>query len=313
MKKRIVIFGSFGKVGEAIDRDLKINTNYEIIAPSKYTEEKSKYWSRNNCDYDILNFKEIKKILINLKPNIIINCAAFTNVDLCEEQKAECWKLNTDFVEMLARATAVTNSHLIQFSTDYIFDGLGGPYSEQASPNPINFYGKSKLAAENAIKSIDCKFSIIRTNFLFGYSRIGKKTFVDYVLDNLSQSKPIKVVDSLYSNPILTSDIAKGVRKVIKEAYLGVINFAGNDYVSRYDIAREIAKLQNLDTNLIEKIGINDVEFLANRPIKAGLKNQKALLDLNLKFQNLENSLLEYLTQLKISKESIKEISKNKN
>ena len=313
MKKRIVIFGSFGKVGEAITKELKLNTNYEIIAFSKFTESKSKFWQKYNCDYDILNFKEIKKILINLKPTAIINCAAFTNVDLCEEQKADCWKLNVDFVEMLARSAAVTNSQLIHFSTDYIFDGLNGPYSENATPNPINFYGKSKLAAENAIKSIDGKFTIIRTNFLFGPSQTGKKTFVDYVLDNLINSKPIKVVDSLYSNPILTTDIAKGVRKIIKEAYLGIINFAGPDYVSRYSIAMEVAKQNKFDSKLIEKVDINDVEFLANRPIKAGLRNQKARQELNIEFQNFENALQEYFSQLMISNEFIKKISKNKN
>lgn len=313
MKKRIVIFGSFGKVGEAIVSDLKLNTNYEIIAFSKYSESKSKFWKKFNCDYDILNFKEIKRILINLKPGAIINCAAFTNVDLCEEQKAECWKLNVDFVEVLARSAAVTNSQLIHFSTDYIFDGLNGPYSENATPNPINFYGKSKLAAENAIKSIDGKFTIIRTNFLFGPSQVGKKTFVDYVLDNLTKSKPIKVVDSLYSNPVLTTDIAKGVRRIIKEAYLGVVNFAGPDYMSRYTIAMEIAKQQKLDINLIKNVDINDVEFLANRPIKAGLKNQRAIKDLSIYFQTFDNALKEYFSQMMISNESIKEISKNKN
>lgn len=290
-----------------------MNSNYEIFALSKYSENKRKFWNKFNCDYDILNFKEIKKILISLKPSVIINCAAFTNVDLCEEQKAECWKLNVDFVEVIARAAAVTNSQLIHFSTDYIFDGFSGPYSETATPNPINFYGKSKLAAENAIKSIDGKFTIIRTNFLFGPSQTGKKTFVDYVLDNLSQSKPIKVVDSLFSNPILTTDIAKGVRRIIKESYLGVVNFAGPDYVSRYSIACKIAEQKNFDLNLIEKVNIYDIEFLANRPIKGGLKNQKALNDLNIKFQNLDNALLEYFSQLMISKELISKISKNKN
>lgn len=313
MKKRIVIFGSFGKVGEAIVRDLSINTSYEIIAISKYSESKSNYWKKYHCDYDILNFKEIKKILINLKPSTIINCASFTNVDLCEEQKAECWKINVDFVEMLARASAINNSQLIHFSTDYIFDGLNGPYSETASPNPINFYGKSKLAAENAIKSIEGRFVIIRTNLLFGPSQVGKKTFVDFVYDNLSQGKSIKVADSLYSNPVLTTDIAVGVRRIIKDGYFGVVNFAGPDYVSRFSIARAVAQVNNLDETLIQKASVNDLEFLANRPIKAGLKNHKAVKELNIKFQRLEDSLREYFSQLMISKETIKAILKNKN
>lgn len=313
MKKRIVIFGSFGKVGEAIVRDLSINTSYEIIAISKYSDDKKKYWKRFHCDYDILNFKEIKKILINLKPTVIINCAAFTNVDLCEEQKAECWKLNVDFVEMLARASAINNSQLIHFSTDYIFDGLNGPYSETATPNPINFYGKSKLAAENAIKSIEGRFAIIRTNFLYGPSQVGKKTFVDFVYDNLSQGKTIKVADSLYSNPVLTTDIALGVRRIIKEGYIGVVNFAGPDYVSRFSIARAVAQINKFDETLIQKANVNDIDFLANRPIKAGLKNYKAINELKIKFQKLEDSLKEYFSQLLISKETMKTISKNKN
>ena len=313
MKKRVVIFGSFGRIGEAVVKDLTLHTNYEIIAISKFTEEKSKYWKKYHCDYDILNFKEIKRILINLKPHFIINCAAFTNVDLCEEQKAECWKINVDFVEVLARASAVANSHLIHFSSDYIFDGLNGPYSELAIRNPINFYGKSKLAAENVIKSIDTKFTIIRTNFLFGTSKIGKMTFVNLVYNSLLNKKPIKVVDSLYSNPILTTEIAIGVRKVIQQSYLGVINFAGPDYLSRYDIAREIAILHNFDLNLIQKININDADFLANRPLKAGLKNHKAINELNLKFQSFQDAIKEYFGQEKLSNQTMKLISENKN
>lgn len=313
MRKSIVIFGSFGKVGEAVVRDLAVNTNYEIIAISKFTEDKSQYWKKYHCDYDILNFREIKKLLISLRPRFIINCAAYTNVDACEELKSECWKLNVDFVETIARASAITNSHLIHFSTDYIFDGRNGPYPENATPNPINFYGKSKLAAENVIKSIDGKFTIIRTNLLFGPSHIGKKTFVDFVFDNLRQGRQINVVDSLFSNPILTTDIAAGVRQIIKSRYLGVINFAGPDYISRYGISVKIADINNFDLSLIQKVDINDVDFLANRPHKAGLNISKAIKELNIKFQDLEHSLREYFSQLMISKESMNLISRNTN
>lgn len=313
MKKKVLIFGPFGKVGEAVFQDLVFNTNWTVYAMSRYSEEKKQYWTRRHCDFDIFNFKELKKIIINLRPDVIINCAAFTNVDLCEEQKAECWKLNVDFVEALARGASIANSHLIHFSTDYIFDGLNGPYPENALPNPINFYGKSKLASENAIKSLDCRSTIIRTNFLFGFSSVGKKTFVDSVIDNLSKGNEIKVVNALFSYPLITTDIAIGVRKIIKNSYLGIINFAGNDYVSRFELAKVIASVNNLDQNLIVKADLNELDFLANRPIRAGLINQKAKNELGINFQNLEDALREYFSQQLISRQAIHSRSNYKN
>jgi dTDP-4-dehydrorhamnose reductase len=302
MKKRIIILGAFGKVGEDIFNFLRLNTDWEVYGFARYKENLKPFWTRQHCDYDILNFKELKNHLISLSPDYIINAAAYTNVDGCEEFKSDCWKLNSDLVKLLASVCAITGSHLIHFSTDYIFDGRMGPYSEIAQPNPINFYGKSKLSAENSIKLLDIKYTIIRTNFLFGLSKSGKKTFVDFAIDNLSNGNPINVVDSLYSNPIITSDISEGIWRIINNNYLGVINFAGNDWISRFVIAKIIAEIGNYNFNLINKVNLNEVEFLANRPEKAGLINFKAKNKLGMNFMPIHKSIEHYFKMINFSK-----------
>lgn len=302
MKKRIVILGAFGKVGESIFNFLRLNTDWEILGFARYKDYLKPFWTRQHCDYDILNFRELKNHLISLSPDYIINAAAFTNVDGCEEFKSDCWKLNSDLVKILASVCAITGAHLIHFSTDYIFDGRMGPYREVAQPNPINFYGKSKLSAENSIKLVDIKYTIIRTNFLFGISKSGKKTFVDFAIDHLTIGKPINVVDSLYSNPIITSDISEGVWRIINNNYLGIINLAGNDWISRFDIARIIADAGNFDLKLINKVNLNEVEFLANRPEKAGLINLKAKKELGMNFMSIHKSIEHFLKLLNLTK-----------
>ncbi|HOV92724.1 MAG TPA: NAD(P)-dependent oxidoreductase [Candidatus Kapabacteria bacterium] len=300
MKKRIVILGPFGKVGEAITNLLVQEKNCDVFALSKLTDEKTKYWKNYHINIDILDFNELRNIFAFAKPDIIINAAAYTNVDDAEIERAECWKLNVDLVNRLVRYAKIYNSHLIHFSSDYIFDGEAGPYLETSRPNPINFYGKSKLASENQIKLAKIRSSIIRTNLLFGHTALNKPNFVSNLIDSLKHNQKIKVVDSLYSSPILTNDIAYGViRIILLEAY-GIYNFSGPNYLSRYGIAKAVADVFGFNQSLITPIELTDIEFQARRPIKAGLLNQKAQKQLGIQFQNITDALGEYKSVLEL-------------
>jgi len=203
-------------------------------------------------------------------------------------------------VSRLTRFAAILDSHLVHISSDYIFDGQNGPYDEQALPSPINFYGKSKLASENTLHTVEIRKTIIRTNFLYGTNSLGSSTFINKLLTSLQRNQKIEVVNSLFTNPVLTTDIAYGIRKILESEYTGIVNFAGPDYLSRYQIALKTAEVFGLDSKLILPIEIEEYPLKAIRPIRAGLISSKASRDLKLGFQGLEEGLKEFKSQLKI-------------
>lgn len=300
MRKRILVLGSFGKIGEALVKDIVQATDYELLALSKYDESKKNYWKEYHYNCNILDFAALKNIVLDFAPDVIVNAAAYTNVDTSEEERADCWKLNVDLVNRISRYASILDSHLIHISSDYIFDGKNGPYSETSHPAPINFYGKSKLAAENILLSSNIEKTIIRTNFLYGTSLAGKQNFVSGLINALKSGAKVSVVDSLYSNPILTTDIAFGIRRVIELHYSGIINFSGPDYVTRFQIAKKVAEIFELNPNHIIRSNLSDISFLAARPIKAGLISKKAADELGIIFQGLDEGLKEYKSQLEL-------------
>ncbi|HAW08149.1 MAG TPA: dTDP-4-dehydrorhamnose reductase [Bacteroidetes bacterium] len=301
MKKRIVILGPFGKVGEPIVNLLAQEKNCEIYALSKLTQEKAKHWKNYHVNLDIMDFTELRNIFAYSKPDIIINAAAYTNVDDAEVDRADCWKLNVDLVNRLVRFAKIYNSHLIHFSSDYIFDGEKGPYLETSRPNPINFYGKSKLASENQIKLAKIKSTIIRTNLLFGHTSLAKPTFISNLIDSFKHNQKVKVAESLFSNPIITNDIAAGVLRVILLEAYGIYNFSGPNYMSRLGVAQAVADVFGFNRSLIIPCSLSEIEFQARRPIYAGLLNQKAAKELGMQFQNITDSLREYKSIMELN------------
>ncbi len=293
MKIKILLLGRFGRVGDALFKTLSIMPGVDLFVFSSYSLSKKHIWGNNFIDINILDFVALKKEILRIEPRIIINCAAFTNVDEAERKKSECWNLNVTLVEKLAQLSSSLEAHLIHFSSDYIFNGNSGPYYEDAKPNPINYYGKSKLASENIILSKLNDFSIIRTNFLYGNSDLYNPTFVNSVYNNLKQGKQINVVNSLYSCPVFTKDISIGVKELILQQFSGIVNFAGPEYLSRFEIALKICDFFKFDKNNIKEANISDIGFEAKRPIKAGLNSEYAQKKLGIIFNNFSDCLNE--------------------
>jgi dTDP-4-dehydrorhamnose reductase len=247
---------------------------------------------------NILDIKELKKVCYEEKPDVIIHTAALTNVDQCEKDRKLAWELNVTSVENLLSISRVLDCHFIFFSTDYIFDGMKGPYSEEDRPNPISFYGKTKHASENACIVGHNKSTVIRTNVVYGYSSFGKSDFISWLISRLESGSELNIVDGQYCNPTFTDDIARAVIKIIDKKRYGIYNVAGADWLSRYDIALKVAKVFGFDTCKIKSIQPGELKQAAKRPNKGGLVTLKAETDLGIKFTNMENGLLAYRHQL---------------
>ncbi|HVZ40202.1 MAG TPA: SDR family oxidoreductase [Candidatus Kapabacteria bacterium] len=225
------------------------------------------------------------------RPTVVVNAAAMTNVDACETARPEAWRSNVTLVENIAAECKRHACKLIQISSDYIFDGAAGPYGEHATPNPINYYGKTKLAAENACIGAEINHAIIRTMWLYGEGRRGKPSFVSWLVDTLSARKTASVVTDEIGNPTLYDDVAYGIIKIIERDYSGTLNIAGPDLVSRWEFAQTVARIYNLDAGLLNPVQSGDLKRAARRPLRSGLISFHVQTLLGLRLTSLADGL----------------------
>lgn len=234
-----------------------------------------------SIEADITDRTTLRDIMMSTLPQAVVNLAAMTHVDRCETDRNECWLVNVTLVENIARFCRATDAHLIHVSTDYVFDGVRGPYTETDVPNPISYYGKSKLAGENVVSSAGIDATIIRTNVVYGPSP-DHPDFVRYVLQCIDQQQPINAASDQYSNPTYVDDLAEAIMRIIEKRRLGVYHVAGRDYLSRYDFARTIAETFKLPTDLINAVTTESLHLPARRPLRGGLVALKAESDLGM-------------------------------
>jgi dTDP-4-dehydrorhamnose reductase len=289
IKKRLLVFGSNGMLGQKAIEFYSSIGDYEVLASS--FEEKSFLNNINYLQCDLSNRNEVKKLVYDFCPDYIVNAAAFTNVDLSETERETAWKINVKGIEYIAESARVLDAHLIHISTDYIFDGKNGPYLENDLPNPLGYYARTKLASENALKISGVRNTIIRTNVLYGATKHGRPDFVKWVVDSLRAKKQIRIVTDQINNPTFIDDLVQAINKIIESKKEGIYNIGGSDFLSRYDFTLMIADYFNLDKKLIIPIKTEELNQAARRPLKSGLITIKAQSELGYKPHSILQSL----------------------
>lgn len=281
---RVLIVGSNGLIGQKILEKYLIDSNYDIIATSKSYNKFHKSSGYQFEILDITNTSAVNYIVERYNPTTIINTAALTQVDLCEEQKKLCWEINADGVKNLVNAANKINAHLIHFSSDFIFDGYNGPYKEDDKPNPLSYYGLSKLESENIVKENCKKWSIIRVILVYGIVKnMPRSNLVLWVKNNLENNKAIRVINDQFRMPTLAEDISKACFEIAKSKRLGIYHISGNEMMSILDIANKVADFFNLDKSLISPISSVELNEKAKRPQSTGFILDKAYGELNFK------------------------------
>lgn len=292
---KVLLTGSNGLLGQAITSIFSRESDIELIQTS--AEEKSYLdygYTYKTLDITIKN--DVKNIIEFYSPDIIINCAAYTNVDKCETEREFTWKINVDGVKNLIIAARRTESKIIHFSSDYVFDGKNGPYSEISVPNPISFYGREKLASENSLITSDICFTIIRTLVLYGIGNNVKSNFALWMLEELRNNRPVNIVTDQISNVTMIDDLAFGTLKIVEKNCSGIYNIAGSDILSRYDFAMKMCEVFNLNKDLVMPITTASLNQPAPRPLKSGLITLK--MESELGFRTMDS--LEGLRLLKV-------------
>ena len=296
----VLIVGAGSRSAEAITRVLKTETDYRIVLLSRNTPTSEHDDKLAFYQGDFTVRKQLKDVCLRERPNVIINTAALTNVEYCEINRQEAWNVNVRGVENIVGMCRILDSRMIQLSTDYIFDGAHGPYAETATPNPLNYYGKSKLAAENVCASGNIEYAIVRTNVLYGATMSFKPDFVIKISEKLQQKQEFGVVNDQFHNPTLIDDLAYAIKKLIVKRRQGIYNVAGSEYLNRYEFATAIARTYGLDENLIKAITTESLKPTVERPLKAGLVTLKAETDLGINFSNVADGLTTMRRQMQL-------------
>ena len=290
--KKILITGSNGLLGQKLIYQLIGYPDYQVFATSRgenRTLIKKRY---EYIPLDITQEQEIQETFDYVKPDIVINTAAITNVDACEDEKKECWELNVEAVQYLATACEKYNAHLIHVSTDFIFDGVSGPYNEESLPNPISYYGESKLAAEEIVKNSLCKFSIVRTVLVYGVvDNMSRSNIVLWAKGALETGKELTVVDDQYRTPTLAEDLAHGCILIAQKGAEGIYNISGDEYMCITDLVKRVAKYFKFDENLVKPISSSSLNQKAARPPKTHLLLDKAKKELDYMPSSFEEGL----------------------
>ena len=288
IKTRILIVGSNGMLGQRLTESFTSSGNFELLSVS--IEDESAIPGIDYKKLDIIQKHKVKDVILDFFPDFIINAAAFTNVDKSETEKETAWKINVNGVENIAFYSWTIDAHLIHISTDYIFDGKSGPYSENDKPDPVGYYGRTKLASENSIHISGTKNTIMRTNILYGPAKYGRPDFVKWVVNSLRDNKVIRIVTDQIGNPTYIDDLVASINKIIELKKEGVYNIGGREMISRYDFTLRIADYFGLDKSLIEKIITKDLNQPAPRPLKSGLITLKAETELEYKPHTIEET-----------------------
>ena len=279
---KILIVGASGFIGSVL---------FEYF--SKEHETYGSFFSNETAGLiylDMTNEKSVKDIITSYKPDVIIQPAFNSNVEYCEDHPIETWRVNVDGSENLIKAARDIGAKFVFFSSDYVFDGTNGPYSEEDIPNPINEYGNQKFAIENIIKTHLDNFLIIRTTVVYGWEVHGKN-FSMAMIKNLKSSRTMKIPYDQIGSPTYVNNMVEVIADLIDSDKVGTYHVAGINLVDRYIFAKTIANVFELDDTLLIPVLTAELGQKANRPLKAGMKTGKVKMAASTQLIGMEDGL----------------------
>jgi dTDP-4-dehydrorhamnose reductase len=267
-KERIAVTGSSGLLGNEIVKLAK--RNYEVTSLHN-----TKTIYSDSVQLDIAGTERVLEFFSRLKPDVVIHTASQTNVDRCETEKENAWNVNVVGTLNIAKACNKVRAKLIYISTDYVFDGEKGNYREQDTPNPINYYGTTKLEGEKQVAQYCHNYAILRTSVLYGWHP-WKQNFATWTISQLRQNRQITVVEDHYNTPTLASNLAEMAMEFIEKDLQGLYHSSGSERISRFAFAQQIAKTFELDPQLIKPIRMSQLTaWIAKRPRDSSLDIEK--------------------------------------
>lgn len=290
-KRRILITGASGLLG--------LNTALEIAG------EHTVFGQVNNnslhtdlftvCQTDLLAPGAVERLLDQTQPDWVIHCAAQANIDACETDPARAHQLNSEIPRLLAEHVARGGARLIQVSTDAVFDGRSGGYSETDRPNPLSVYAHSKLNGERLVAEANPDAIIARVN-IFGWSLIGKRSLAEFFYNHLTSGRIAKGFNNVYFCPILVNDLAGIFLEMFEKGLSGIYHTVGSQCLSKYEFGLQVARCFHLDERLVIPTEVQDSGLKAARSPNLTLKVDKITRDLGRPIPSYSTGLERFYT-----------------
>ena len=295
--KKLLVLGGSGLIGNAL---LKNSENkFDIL--TTFNKNPITIESLRSFHYSLPNdLNKLEDLLTNEKPDILVNTMGYSNIDFCESNKNDADILHVEITEKISNICENLEIKQIFLSSDFIFDGEDGPYKEEDKPNPLSYYGLSKLKSENIVKESDCNWTILRTIIVFGVGEnLSKSNIVLWAKGALEKDEPLNIIDDQFRAPTLAEDLADAcILAATKKAY-GIFNASGKDIMSIYEIVERIAKHYRNTTKNLNKISTATLNQKAGRPPKTGFILDKAINELGYNPHSFEECLTIIDEQLK--------------
>jgi len=293
LPKRVLITGGSGLLGSNLT--LTLSDRFEVVAT--HNQHPFYFGTTKTIEMDITKGNEAYEIIKELEPNVLIHCAGETRVDYCEDHPEEAFQLNVKGTENLVRAVSHFKAKFVYISTDSVFDGLQGMYTEEGFPNPLNVYGKTKLAGEHVVRKLAKDHLIARTN-IFGWNPGPKPSLAEWVLRCLEKGQIVPGFSDIYFSPILTTDLAEILAEMIISDLGGLYHIASSERCSKFDFARMISRVFEKNDALVERAFSEGAGLKAPRPKDASLNVRKVTEALGKPMPGVMEGILRFRRQL---------------
>lgn len=278
----ILIIGASGLIGSALFREFcNIYKTFGTYFSSKI---------ERLHPLDIRNSSQINFLITKVSPNVILCPAALANVEYCEQNPEQTRETNVKGIKNIIKKIENKNIKFVFFSSEYIFDGKAGPYTEEDIPNPLNEYGKQKLEVENFIKETLDDYLIIRTTVVYGWEK-KSKNFVTGLIRKVKNKEKMKVPIDQFSSPTYVNNLVAAVGELVDRNKIGIYNLVGSEVMNRYTFAKITCQVFNLDDTLLIPVTTEELNQKAKRPLKAGLKIDKVKKEIETKLIDPEKGL----------------------
>lgn len=282
LSKKVLITGTNGLLGQSLVSLMTRDAAFKVHGLSK-GDNRISYYTENFTYYDadITDKTALEKIILKIKPDVIIHTAALTQIDECEQNKELCHKINVEGTQNLVDLAEKTQSHFIFLSTDFVFDGLNGPYQEKDIPNPVSYYGSTKLAGEHLVQSYSVSWTIVRTVLVYGYHQgMRRNNIVSWIVNSLKNEQSIKIVNDQFRTPTFVDDLARAIMVLAHQKKTGIYHISGAEMCSVLEFAYTVAEVWGFPKSFIEPISSEKLNQPAKRPPKTGFIIFKAQIDI---------------------------------
>ena len=296
MMQKILITGANGFVGYYLTKQL-LAKNQFVIATGKGDCIPIAFgmpFTSTNFIYEKLDFtndEEVKAVFLKHQPDVVVHCGALSKPDECELNKEAAFRTNVTATIYLLNAAAKCKSFFIFLSTDFVFSGNTGMYKEEDERAPVNYYGQTKLLAEDEVQQYQCDWAIVRTVLVYGKIFSGRQNILTNTANALKKGEKLKIFDDQVRTATYVEDLANAIVMIIDQKATGIFHISGADVLTPYQMAVAVAKHLNLDASLIEKVAEKDFNQPAKRPLKTGFDISKAKRELNFQPISFEEGL----------------------